>query len=298
MGREAEPLGMPEVHQRAVRRKRFLQIDVQRRSCDDAFVDRLGQGAFIDYASPSEVKQHSGRLHHAELARPYQPFRAPVQRSMHAHGIGLRQQLLQRQTGIVRAVRGARGGIIHHLHSESRGDSGYPLPYGAHSNDTHGLAVQFHEGMADIREDAAGRVLPALDIVVEIRSVPRQGEQVGEGGLDDRLGGISGHVAHRDAPAGGRLEVDVVHPGGGFADQLQLRGGGEQLLIDPHLVDYQHFAVGDPLQGLFARTHGIGHIFAEGAYFIHLGVPQRGRIKVDYFHIAFYQRNVCGTLQS
>ena len=169
---------------------------------------------------------------------------------MDAHHVRPRKQFVERKRRVSLAVPGPRSGEINHLHSEGGGHRGDLRAYAAHAHDAHGLAAQFHERTAGVGEDPARRISAALDIVVEIRSVSDQREQQREGLLHHGVGRISGHVAHRDSPAFCGLQVDVVHPGGCHADQFQPRGGGHEFVINLHLVDYQHFAVGDSLQGL------------------------------------------------
>ena len=59
--------------------------------------------------------------------------------------------------------------------------------------------------------------------------------------LRDGFCGVGRYIADRDAACFGSRKVDIVVPGGGYADELQLRGG-----IDDRLCEF-HFGGKDSL---------------------------------------------------
>ena len=130
-----------------------------------------------------------------------------------------------------------------------------------------GLAGKLVERSAHIREDRPQRIRAALHGRIEIGTIPRQGKDMHESFLDDGVGGVSGDVLHRYAAGLRSLQVDIVHSGSGFADQLEGRSRGNQLRIDYYLVDNEHVAIAYARKRFLARGSGISDKLSEGGYF-------------------------------
>ncbi len=103
-------------------------------------------------------------------------------------------------------------------------------------------------------------------------------------GLYHSIGGITGHIADYNPSAGSSLQINIVDPGSGLADEPELRGPGHQFIVHRDLVDHQNITVPHPLQRFFPGAGMIGDKLPEGADLVQWGIPQRGRVKVYYLH--------------
>ena len=88
---QEQPLGMPQMHERAVGRKGLFNIYIQGGSCDNSIVQRACKVVFYGYASPAGIHQNGRRFHLFELLIPDEAGRALVVGRMDGNDIGLGQ---------------------------------------------------------------------------------------------------------------------------------------------------------------------------------------------------------------
>ena len=248
---EQQPFRTPAVQQGIVRRQGFGGEYVHCGPVYASFADCLGKGGLVDYASARHIHQYGLRLHQPQFPASYEIAGTRVQGTVHADHVAAGEQLVQADARVVAAMRGTGGRVPYHFHPEGLCDLRDTAAYIPETYDAYGPAGEHAERRGDLGEEAAAAVVPALDVAVETAAVAYQSEQLGESYLHHRVRRVAGHVAHRNSSAPRCFQVYVVHSGGRFAEQLQLRSPGQQFVGDSDLVDYQHFGIRYPLQRLF-----------------------------------------------
>ena len=143
------------------------------------------------------------------------------------------------------------------------GNPGYLAADGTQTDDAQRLAGGFDKGREYFCQDLAPGIVSGLDRRIEMRRIPQQGENMHHRSLGDGRGGISRYVADGDFPFRTSRDIDVVHPGPGLADQLQLRRCIQDGRRHLELVDDQHIAIPYPLQALLGRGISISDEVAQ-----------------------------------
>ena len=151
---------------------------------------------------------------------------------------------------------GQIGVIGHDLHAEHPGDLAHALADAAKAQHAQGLAPQLaaHEGV----------LVPLLvhsHVPVSGDGVAGQLQHLADGQLCHGVAVQAGGVEHLDALLLGILGVDVVQTHGAHADDLQVLGGIQDLLVD-HGVNAHDQHVHIPDHGL-QLVLGRGQLLAD-----------------------------------
>ena len=203
---------------------------IQGRAGQLAVAERVDQGPLVDDASPRGVHDPSAVLHQGDLALPDQRLCLRGAREVDRDEVRLDQESLevghqldaQRLGPFLRHVRV----VGHEAHAEGLrplGNHGTDPPQAHHAKR---LAVQL-----DPQEPLP--LPPArLDAGVRLGDVAGLGQEQGDGVLGGRQDVGLGRVDHRDAAAGGGVEVHVVQADPGPAHDAKVLGPLQHLTGD------------------------------------------------------------------
>jgi hypothetical protein len=215
-----------ELAERRVGGERLDREHVQRRATDALLFDRLRQRYGVYQLTARRVHEHRGGLHELEPRGVDQVVRLLRVGHVQRDHVRLAQQLVERQQ-LELQLRGALGrevGVVpHHVHAERARQLRHVPADAAQADDADRLAAELGalEPLA-VPFTAAHRFRGPGD-VAGLRE--QQAHRVLRGA--DRVG--AGRVHDRDSPTGGRVHVDVVHPGAGAGDHAQPGAVGEQI---------------------------------------------------------------------
>jgi len=207
---------------------RFVDEDVEGGAAYPSLVQEPAQSRFVDQPAASAIDDHHApacalqSLGRQDIARLVGEWRVK------ADDVGSFQQLIEfdlfhpdlhrplgREEGIV-------GDDPHFQAVRPVGDDGADI---AGADQSQGLGVEFHAHETVLLPPAR------LRRVVRGRKLPRQGEHHGDRvlGRGDRV--AEGSVHDHDSGRGGGGDVDVVDADAGPADDLQIAGRGDHILV-------------------------------------------------------------------
>ena len=214
-----------ELEQRAL--VRLLRVDVDRGRSELAGAQRLDQRLLVDELAPRGVDHPRAVGQLGDRVAPEEAARLGRERQVQG-------QELRRREHLVRALDALDAELAEALLGDERvvGDDAHPEAERAPGDLLADAAEAEHaERLALELDPAPGRALPAalLQRRVRLRDVAGERDQQADGVLRGRGDGRLGRVGDDDPAAGGRLDVDVVHPHSGAADHLQAVGALDQL---------------------------------------------------------------------
>jgi hypothetical protein len=216
---------------------RLFLIDVDGGCRHDPVVVGLDQGVLVHDPAAGGVNDPDPGLHLGELLLAEHPLGLGGLRQVDGDEVGAGAQLVergQRRLHLGGPGLGDVGVVDHDVHAECGRPLGHQSSDAAEADHPQRLAVQLDAG-----ELAAGP-LAFPQRCIGRRDLPGHAEQQSHRVLgrrqDVRLRGVD----HQDAPAGGSLDIDVVQPDAGPADDLQAPA-----LIDRFLVDLRRRADDD-----------------------------------------------------
>ena len=284
VGGEEDALGVLGLQVGVVERDGLLLVDVDADAGDAAFVDGADEVRLDGDAAAAGVDQVGRGLHLAKAGVVNKPGGAVVVGGVDANDIGLGQEVVEGDSGVVLAVVGTGGGVVDDLHAEGLADGGDFLADGAHAHDTEGLAAELREGMVGIDMDAAGAVAAVLRVGVVVERAAGEGENVHPGRLRDRFRGIPGNVPDDDPAGVAQLHVDIVDARPGFAHELEFRARVQEGLVHNDLVQQHDIGIRRAGAGLFGRGGRVADEFAQRGDLVHRSVAHRGGIQENDLH--------------
>ena len=178
-------------------------------------------------AAAGDVEDLDAVLHPPYFGGAEHAVRLLGQRRMDGDDVRLRQQLVERHALRLRLGEDARRNVRivrDHAHAERQRAGGDALPDPPEADHPESLAVEFrpHERRA--------RPLAALHAGVRLRDVAAEREHHGHGVLGGRHDVGRRGIDDEDAAGSAGLDVDVVEPHAGAADDAQPRADVYQLL--------------------------------------------------------------------
>ena len=192
-------------------------------TCPDS--QRGDQGVQVDQVAAGGVHDPHAGLHEREPLGVDQVPGLGGERRVQRDEVGLQQQVLERRRRHLQlaAALGRHERVEHHdPHTERAGAGGDQLADAAEADDAEHLVGQLHAA------EALALPAPLDERRVRLGDVARDREQQAERVLGRGHHVRPGGVRDDDAAAGGGGDVDVVDPGAGPADHLQLAGVLEQ----------------------------------------------------------------------
>ena len=281
MGREQDAVRGGDVRQRVVGRQGLLREDVERRTGDAAPVECRGQRRLVDDAAARHVDEDGRPLHDFELGGANEVARPGVERAVYRDDVGPAQQLGQREGGVALLACDARGGGVADLASEGLGQPRHLVADGAQPDDAPARAVQLVVGQGEVELPPRRGVGAALDVAVVVDAVAQQRDGGPERRLGHRVGRVSGGVAHLDAQLGRSLEVDVVHPRRGDADEPERGQRAQRLAVEHHLVGDDDPGRAAAFDDLLAGGVFVARIVAQRLDAAQVGAAQRVFVEKD-----------------
>ena len=284
VGGEEDALGVLGLQVGMVERNGLLLVDVDADAGDAAFVDGADEVRLDGDAAAAGVDQIGRGLHLAKAGVVNEPGGAVVVGGVDADDIGLGQEVVEGDGGVVLAVVGAGGGVVYDLHAEGLADGGDFLADGAHAHDTEGLAAELRERMVGIDMDAAGAVAAVLRVGVVVERAAGEGENVHPGRLRDRFRGISRDIPDDDPAGVAQLYIDIVDARPGLAHEFEFRARVQEGLVHNDLVQQHDIGIRRAGTGLFGRGGRVADEFAQGGDLVHRSVAHRGGIQENDLH--------------
>lgn len=213
-----------EAKKRVIRIDGLLVEDIEPGSEETLLPEGLKQCVPIHQCRPRGVHEDRAWLDQPELPPAQEAVGFRGQAQVKTHHVGFLEQLFFSDRS--RPERADPLGVTPEapaegLHPNGLAKPDHPAPDGAETEQPEAFSVKGING--GFPRPAAG---PHLTVV--LRDPTGHGQHESERVLGHRVGVDSGGVAHRDAVAPRRLEIDVVNAGAPDRDQLEARVGAEE----------------------------------------------------------------------
>jgi signal transduction histidine kinase len=236
---------------------RLALVDVKARAGDLPGLECLGKRRLVDDRPPGGVHEDRVGAHSLELGGPDQVMRLRRERTVEADHVRTRDELPECD-----ALVWTFAAVVDDVQAETSSETGNSAPDAPQSDDAERASRQAaaqHEG---------GRPLPGsarTDEAIALGNAPRDVEDQCESQLGCRLGENIRGVRDDDAPARGRLEIDVVVADSVVGNHVQLGPGSIQQLVVDAVGEHrdQAPATGDSGKELRSRGGAVGRVHPE-----------------------------------
>ncbi len=228
--------------QRMLRRRRFVDVNVQRRAGDFAGLYRLGEIVLIDDAAARAVDNAHAVFHLGEGGFVDQSLGVGRERNMHGNEIRLGKNLIERARlhAHARDILGGDERIeTDDFHPQSGSAFGDDPADVAEADDADGFVAKLDA------DELIALPLAGFERRDGLGDMARQRHHQGNRMFSGSNVVAAGRVHDHDAPFGRRVGVDVLVADAGAADHLEILRRVDQLRSDPRAAaDHPAVVVG------------------------------------------------------
>ena len=172
--------------------------------------------------------------------------------------------------------------MVGHFASESAGEFRHGMTDGSEPDDTPFAAVQLSGGTVVVEEPRRGGVFALFDETVVIDDFAQHGYRASERGFRNGVGGVSFGIFHGNTACGGGLHVDVVHPGGRFADEPEFRQVADDVCRKFHLVHNQNIGIRRTFENLFRCGEFVAGVVTQSPDAVQVRIVQTVFVQKNY----------------
>ena len=188
--------------------------------------------------------------------------------------------------GVIKLIgKAVRDG--EHVHAECRSNLGDRPSYGAEAEDAERFARQLMQRIGEIGEPLFPHPVARVHRAVIGGKAADKGQHHRKHMLRHRVGGIPGHVAHRDPPRLCRRKVNVIISRCKHADEFEIFTGSHHSGGDLRFVAHHGVSIADRRRYLFGRQKRKADDLSQplDRRKRHVAVRDRVHIQQDNFHI-------------